>query len=262
MTSESEAVSALENLGLTEYEAKCFAALTRVTKATAKDVSQLSEVPRSRVYDTVERLHQRGLVDVQESDPREYRAVPKDEAFDVLRRNYRTNIEAADTALDAVESAEIREDEGVWAVADAEHVTNRVMALLDDAEVSVAFIVADETVLRDRVLDRLAAATDRGVAVTVEVPSESVKERIEEAVPNAHVAVTEKLERTTRVEKKWPGQLALVDHHSVLASGVEESDLPEVTEETGVWTRGHDHGFATWIRELLAERVGGTGATE
>jgi HTH-type transcriptional regulator, sugar sensing transcriptional regulator len=262
MTSEREAVSALENLGLTEYEAKCFVALTRVPKATAKDISQLSEVPRSRVYDTVERLHKRGLADIQESDPREYWAVPKDEAFDVVRRNYHANIEAANAALEEVESTETGEDKGVWAVGDAEHVSNRLVALLDDAEDSVAFIVAEKTVLRDRVLDRLAAATDRGVAVTVEAPSESVGERIGQAVPNAHVTVTEKLEQTDKVEKKWPGQLALVDHRAILASGVEESDLPEVTEETAVWTHGHDHGFATWIRELLAERGGSTGTTE
>lgn len=55
-----EAVTSLEELGLTEYEARCFVALTRLSKGTAKEVSQVADVPRSRVYDTIERLERTG----------------------------------------------------------------------------------------------------------------------------------------------------------------------------------------------------------
>lgn len=257
MSNEATAVSALEDLGLTEYEARCYVALARVPQGTAKEVSQLSDVPRSRVYDTLERLHERGLVDVQESDPREYKAIPKEHALDLLRQSYQQSLDTADTALDQLETIEGSEERGVWAVANAGHVNQRIVALLDDAHDHVHHVVADESVLTDAVLDRLSAASERGVTTVVEVPSEDVGERVAQAAPAAEVGVWDDLARTQEVAGKWPGQLVMADHRSILASGVEESDLPTMTEETAVWTRGRDHGFATWTRELLDDRLEG-----
>ena len=255
MTDERAAAEALEQLGLTEYEAKCFVALTQISEGTAKEISQVSDVPRSRVYDTIDGLHRHGLVDIQQSEPREYRAVSKDEAFDKLRRDYNSSIETADDALEQIESAKTQEQKGMWAIANGDQVSERVVALLDGAEEHVHFVLADETTLEESVLDLLASVSDHGVTVVVEVPTESVRERVEQIVPDAHVVVSEGLQETRKVVKKWPGQLIMVDHHAALASGVEESDLPDVTEETAVWTHGHDHGFAAWMRELLADRV-------
>lgn len=262
MSNGSAAADALIRLGLTEYEAKCFVALTRVSQGTAKEISQLSDVPRSRVYDTVERLHQRGLVDIQQSEPRQYRAVSTDDALERLRRDYHDSIEAADDAFEHIESAETEEDRGMWAISDSDHVSDRMETLLDDATEHVHFVLADKAVLQDDVADRLAAACDRGVTVVVEVPSEPAAERIREAVPDAHTKISEGLRETHQVVDKWPGQLLMVDHRAVLATGVEKSDLPGITKETAVWSNGNNHGFAAWIRELLYDRIDETALPE
>ena len=254
MTVERDAVEALVELGLTEYEAKCFVALNRVPKAKAKEISQLSEVPRSRVYDVLDLLHKRGLVDIQQSDPREYRAVAKDEAFDKLRRDYDETIETADDALEELDAVSTIEDKGAWAIASADHVLDRVAALIDEATERIHMLVTRNDRPEDAVLDRLAAASDRGVAIVVEVSSEEAKERIRDAVPDARVVVAPELGETAAVEGKRPGQLLMADDHAVLASGLEESALPGVDEETAMWSQGRDHGFAVWMRELLADR--------
>ncbi|QLK26742.1 TrmB family transcriptional regulator [Natrinema zhouii] len=258
MSNEEAAVTALEELGVTEYEARCFVALTRIAQGTAKDISQVSDVPRSRVYDTVDRLHRRGLVDIQQSDPREFRAISKEEAFETLRRDYNDSIAAADAALDQVESATTQEDKGVWAIANAEHVTDRLVELIDNADDHVHFIVADETMLDQAALDRLAAASDRGVAVIVEVASSDVQTRVQQAIQDATVVVTESLQESRKVVEKWPGQLVLVDKQAILVSGVADRELPGVEEETAMWSHGRDHGFAAWMPELLEDRVDGS----
>ena len=51
-----EAVESLSELGMKEYEAKSFVALSRLPKATAKQINELSDVPRTRVYDAVSAL--------------------------------------------------------------------------------------------------------------------------------------------------------------------------------------------------------------
>lgn len=57
----------MTELGLTEYESRCFVSLARVSKGTAKDVSELSEVPRPRVYRGGPREAERGAEEAIEN---------------------------------------------------------------------------------------------------------------------------------------------------------------------------------------------------
>lgn len=256
MPTESAAVTALEELGLTEYEARCYVALARITQGTAKEVSKVADVPRSRVYDTVERLHARGLVDIQQSDPRQFKAVPKEEALDLLRRSYDESIEAADEALDRLTTVDSAEHRGVWAVENKEHVDTRIESLLADAEREVHVLLTSEADEVDYLVAALERVADRGVSVNVEVPTAERESALREKLPDdVSVSVAPGLDETSEVEGKRPVKLLMVDRHSVLASGVEETDLPGVTEETAVWTDGPNHGLATWMQELLEERL-------
>ncbi len=250
-----EAAARLEEVGLTEYEARCFVALSRVSDATAKELSRMADVPRSRVYDTVERLSQRGLVDVQQSSPRRFRAVPSEAAFERLRRDFESTLEAADAAVAELATQESAGESGTWSISDRDHVIDRAVGLIDEAESAIHLLVAGERTVEDRLLDRLAAASSRDVTVVVETSDEEVRARVAGAVPDADVVIADDLEETELVVDRWPGLLLLVDERAVLASGITDDRLPGVDDEAAVWTHGRDHGFATWIRELLANRL-------
>ncbi|MFC7078815.1 TrmB family transcriptional regulator [Halorussus caseinilyticus] len=73
---QEQAAGLLQQLGLKEYEARCFVALTRKATATAKEISEIADVPRTRVYDAIRVLEAQGLVEIQHTNPRQYRAVP------------------------------------------------------------------------------------------------------------------------------------------------------------------------------------------
>lgn len=255
MSAESDAVGALEQLGLTEYEARCFVALAQIGQGTAKEVSTVSDVPRSRVYDTIGRLHRDGLVDVQESDPKEYRPVSFDDALTSLQREYESYVEEARDAMTRIESVEADDDEGIWAVESKEHVVSRITSLCDEATERIHAVVTVAGVVDDEILDCFAAATDRGVSVVVETPTAEVRDRVQEAVPGAKVLLFEDLDHTDPIEGKRPGQLLTIDSHAIVATGIEPSDLPKTVRETAVWSSGKDHGFATWIHELLTDRI-------
>lgn len=250
-----EAVDALDSLGLTEYEARCFVALTRLSKGTAKEVSRVADVPRSRVYDTVERLEKRGLVEVQQSEPREYKAVPIEMATRRIREDYDSRINAAENALQQVEEPDSVDDEGIWAITQSEHVIDRICTFVDDAEETVHHVVSDEDVVDGRVLEALERATGRGVHVVVELPDEDLRDRFNETVPDGEFRVAGDLLETRPVYEEHPGQLLLVDERSIVATGVKDGSLPDVVQETAMWTYGRDHGIAVWIRELLDDRL-------
>jgi sugar-specific transcriptional regulator TrmB len=256
MPTEDQAVKLLEELGLTQYEARCLVATSRVETSTAKQISELSDVPRSRVYDAVEGLHQRGLVDVQQSEPREYRAVPKDELLEMLRREHRSTINALDTALEQLQTAEELEEKGAWAIADHDNVTHRMTTLIDDANEEVNLLIVDEEMVADAVYERLDAAADRGADVVVEVPSSAVEVAVTEVVPDAEVHVSEMVQGSAELPGKWPGRILMVDREAVLLSAVSDGQLPDRPGETAIWAKGPDHGLVVGVRQLLGTRIG------
>lgn len=255
MPTEEQAVKLLEEMGLTEYEARCFVGLSRMPKATAKEVSEVSSVPRSRVYDAVDRLHRRGLVDIQQSEPREYRAISKDKAIEILREDYESTLEAADDALSDLRQSENPEETGAWAIADQDHVSNRIATLAEDADAEIYVLVADDRMVDGQFSELLSVACDRGVDVLAEVPSEDVRSSFAESVPEAAVAVTELASNPAKTGAKWLGRMVMVDRESVLLSGVSDGSLPGQLDETAIWASGQDHGLVVGIHHLLGARI-------
>ncbi|WP_323191884.1 helix-turn-helix domain-containing protein [Halostella sp. PRR32] len=255
MTSDDDAVTALESVGLTEYEARCFVGLSRIRKGTAKEISQLSDVPRSRVYDALERLHERGLVDVQQSEPREYQAVETETALSVFDRDFRTTLDEVDEALGNVDTDRRLEKQGVWAIANRDHVIDRTETLLDDAETEVYLLVGHEAGVDEEVFDKIDELARNDVDVLVEVPSESAKKQVLDVIPAATVSVYESLDVMPPEQGHKPSHIVMVDRNAILLSAAREGDLPGVTEQTGIWCRGVDHGLLVWIRGLLTARI-------
>ncbi|WP_321163696.1 helix-turn-helix domain-containing protein [Halorubrum lipolyticum] len=55
---EYECANLLKELGFSEYEAYTFVYLLQLGTGTAKDVAEIGDVPRTRVYDAVDALHE------------------------------------------------------------------------------------------------------------------------------------------------------------------------------------------------------------
>jgi sugar-specific transcriptional regulator TrmB len=66
---------ALETLGLTEYEAKAYVSLVEKGISTAGDLSALSEIPHSKIYEVLMRLEKRKFVETQKGRPILFKAV-------------------------------------------------------------------------------------------------------------------------------------------------------------------------------------------
>ena len=53
---EAGATESLQQLGLSQYEAEVFVALVKLGTGTAREVTQITDVPRSQVYGAAEAL--------------------------------------------------------------------------------------------------------------------------------------------------------------------------------------------------------------
>ncbi len=81
---EVEVNALLEQLGLTEYEAKTLTALFRLRESEAPEVSRIAQVPKTRVYDVLDRLTKRKLVIEIYGRPKKYRVVDAETVFGEL----------------------------------------------------------------------------------------------------------------------------------------------------------------------------------
>lgn len=91
MVATTEVLDMLKSIGLNLYERKIYVSLLAKGVATAAQVSELATVPRSRSYDVLESLAEKGFVIVQPSKPIKYVALKPAEALertkDVMKRN-------------------------------------------------------------------------------------------------------------------------------------------------------------------------------
>ena len=69
-----DGTSGLLRLGLTEYEAKTYIAIISLNTGSISEICTRSSVPRSRTYDVLARLQERGLVERLDSTPIKYKA--------------------------------------------------------------------------------------------------------------------------------------------------------------------------------------------
>ena len=250
------AITLLEELGLKQYEAKAFVALTRLPEGTAKRVSEISEVPRTRVYDAVRTLESKGLVEIQHTSPQRFRAVTIDEAANTLRSEYEDRTDSLRDALASLDR-ETRDTETdntheVWALSGTTAITNRSKELLDEADREVVLVSGDRSLVTEPLVDRLEAAHQRGVGIVVGTTDEGVRSRLQETLPDAEVFTSE----LAWLQGFDPGddtsitQLLLADRNTVLVGTVRGGNDEE--REQAVFGRGFDNGFVAVARRLLA----------
>ena len=256
-SNHTEAIELLQELGLKEYEAKSFVALSRLPSGTAKEMSDVSEVPRTRIYDAVRMLESKGLVEIQHSNPQRFRAVPVDEAIETLKEEYDRRTETLRNALREMDAARTEGDTDVthevWALSGDRAITTRTQQLLGEASEEVILVLGDEALFDETMVDNLKAAHERGVDVIV--TAENLREEVESALPDARVFISglewlaepDLADDTTEISR-----LLLVDQNTILVSTFSTASDGTRRDEHAVFGRGFDNGLVTIVRRLMA----------
>ncbi len=71
----------LKNAKLSTYEIKSFMTLLFSNTMTARDLCEKAKVPNGRIYEILEDLRVKGMIEVQDSRPKKYRSLPFNTAF-------------------------------------------------------------------------------------------------------------------------------------------------------------------------------------
>lgn len=247
--SQAVAVEQLKAFGLSTYAAQTFVALVGLGEGTAQDVSAVSEVPRTRVYDAVEELHNQGLVDVQHSSPKQFSPISAETSGRKFQQEFTHRVNVLVDALDDLEPiARSAEQRGVWTVTGQDTVSDRVVTFIEEASDEVVYMTVED-LLTEACLDALYDAADRGVTVRLAGISPAVYEEIQEEIPEV-----ESFESIWEWSDVPAGRILLVDQKKTLASVLVGGDgeyPPEPRDETAIWGTGETNSLVVILKAMF-----------
>ena len=184
---EDIAIKQLEQFGLSSYAARTYVALVSLGSGSARDINEISEVPRTRVYDAAKELHKRGFVDIRESRPRKFWPVSAETTGRKFEQEFEYRTTLLTEALDDIEPVVRREEQrGVWTVSGYEAATDRVLEFFESAEDEIVYMTV-EGLFTDEIFEGLKQAAERGISIQLAGLSSSVLDEIQVEIPNAEV---------------------------------------------------------------------------
>jgi sugar-specific transcriptional regulator TrmB len=245
---DAEAIAGLERLGLTSYEARVFLGLQKLGTATASEVAEVADVPRSQVYGAAERLEERGLVETRQSTPTAYRPVSLEQArtrlLDDLQETGTRTFEYLETVSESRESEE--QTEAIWLVEGESAISSRLVELIGEAEERILLGTEDPTHLADPIDAALAAAAESGVDVVVGSAEAPVRDRAAEIPGVEPYGVPDAGTPDVSVAR-----VLLVDDRTILLSVFPSTEVADGSDEIAFWSA--DSPFAAVLVEVIQE---------
>jgi len=168
-----KAKTALREIGLTEYEIRAYMHLLQTGVTTASQISENTEVPYSKIYETLNSLEKKGWIRTQGGRPRRYYPRPPVEAFEVTRLRLEDRMKAWQrSVLEEIQplydKREIREKPDVWILRGEFDTIAKIREMIENTEREL--MVAAPTLsgpLIDVVLPALRKITEAGVELYI-----------------------------------------------------------------------------------------------
>jgi HTH-type transcriptional regulator, sugar sensing transcriptional regulator len=135
-----DVVDYLMQLGLNEYEAKAYIATVALGEGTIKEISDESGVPRSRAYDVMERLAEKGLVELGNSTPLIYRANEPTKAANHLMDEIRAAGDEVSKYLNDIGRRTEKRDNPIWTLKGDWAINHKVCEMIDAAKKDIEIV--------------------------------------------------------------------------------------------------------------------------
>lgn len=249
MPANPDVLNSLRRLGLNQYEAKAYYALSTTGKNTAGELSERAELPRPRVYDVLASLQNKGFVAVQPGRPVTYTSLPVFEAIKTLRKQRQEELSGELTKIEEV-GGELTtklaaagavtasvSNEAVWTLKGREAIYSKLATMIDESKRHVLLSTSAAGLHRKlgehgKMLEK---AKGRGVKISVFAPTDRIK-----AGDFAKIAKVNPTELPTR--------FAVADDQSLLFLTPEGT---HADEELALWL--HNPHVSSTLRQIVRE---------
>jgi sugar-specific transcriptional regulator TrmB len=169
----SDIVDHLIQLGLNEYEAKAYIAAVALGEGTIKEISDESGVPRSRAYDVMERLAEKGLVEVGNTTPLYYRANEPTKATNHLMEEIKFASDEVSRYLNDIGRRAEKRDNPIWTLKGDWAINHKVCEMIDSAKSDVEIVCGNNRHLLRHAKNISEASRTRAITVVISHQPES-----------------------------------------------------------------------------------------
>ncbi|MDY6788643.1 MAG: helix-turn-helix domain-containing protein [Candidatus Nanohaloarchaea archaeon] len=262
MVVSQETLDTLEDLGLNMYERKLYSALISRGVSTAGELSEMTGVPRSRSYDVLESLAEKGFTIIKPSKPMQYVAVPPKEALENTKKLHKKDLEEKLNRVErlknteAVTELEQLYDQGVERVDPADmsgaikgkyNVHKQVDNMLKSAENSIKFMTTEEglTEIAENHMNALKGVHDSGVDIRILAPVTEENKRDADLIKN--VAEVKDLSEGDLPERP-EGRFVIIDDEKLSLSLTHDDAHP--TQKTIFWSES-DHAASNAVGPMF-----------
>ncbi|MFC2169532.1 TrmB family transcriptional regulator [Acidobacteriota bacterium] len=142
---KKEIVQAIENLGLSTYEAKAYFALLSEAPLNGYKLSKNSGVPRSRIYETIEKLTAKGLVLSQEGNTTLLIPVSLESFLEKKEKESKRNINFLKEILPQLKKP--AETQGIWTISGRDQIFESVNYFIAQAKSHVYLVSSDSDIM-------------------------------------------------------------------------------------------------------------------
>ena len=196
MIVQKDFLERLKDFGLNSYERKLWVALLSRGVSTAGELSDISNVPRSRAYDVLESLEKKGFIVVKVGKPIKYLAVAPSEVIERVKKKVSEEADERSKMLSQLKDSEILEQlnslhtEGVALVDPTDRsgsfrgrdkVYEHLFLMFKNAKKNIIIMTSAQGLARkhDFFVNHLRKAAKAGVSIQMVVPHNADKELVE-----------------------------------------------------------------------------------
>lgn len=156
-------IEALEGLGFSMYEARAYIGLLKQNPVTGYQLSKVTGIPRSRVYETLDRLAARGYAISIQSDPVAFKPLAARELLSQLQDKFDSTLSILDKELPLLENDNPMES--TWNLRGLDAILERVRLMISRAQECVYLVGWADTLLA--IQPELEVCANKGIRIVV-----------------------------------------------------------------------------------------------
>lgn len=238
------------------YEVKVWTALLSRGTSTAGELSNISDVPRSRTYDILESLEKKGFIIMKLGKPIKFVALKPEEVVERVKKNLVKDAQEKTKRLETLKSDEVIGElnsiftQGIKFVEPTDlsgslrgrqNLYNHLDMMIRNAEKSVTIITTKEGLNRkfEALMPSLEKLKKRGVKVRIAAP-----------VDNNNIKVARELKKVAEVKnlEKIKARFIVIDSNQVMFMLLDDEKF-HPNYDTGVWI--NTEFFASALEQLF-----------
>ena len=238
------------------YEVKVWTALLSRGTSTAGELSNISDVPRSRTYDILESLDKKGFIVMKLGKPIKFLALKPEEVVERVKKNLVKEAQEKTKRLEVLKEDEVLEElnslftQGIKFVEPADlsgslrgrqNLYNHLDMMIRNAEKTVTIVTTKEGL--NRKMEALMLSFEK-------IKKRGVKIRIAAPIDNNNIKVARELKKVAEVKnlEKIKARFIIIDSNQIMFMLLDDEKF-HPNYDTGVWI--NTEFFASALEQLF-----------